>query len=278
MTYGLSRSASELTVPKGVIPVAADMTQRKAVVEVLEQVRPQQVLHLAAAGVNQPFLEEATQVNVCGTLNMLEASQAAHVKRFVQVGTCYEYAAELNQASQYAASKLASWRAWHAFVTTHSMEAAALRLFHIYGPAQPSTGLISSAILAALHGKRFEMTPGEQERDFVYIDDVVEALLATLTASLTDVKTYDIGVGVGCSVRSVVRRIFEKVGGDVEVLVGALPYRNGESMRLVAKPQSAVQDLAWQARTNLETGLALTIDWQRQQLMSHITGIERTLV
>ncbi len=276
-THGLSRSATEATVPRGVIPIAADVTQREDVAKALEQVRPSHVLHLAAAGVNQPFLEETLQVNVGGTLNVLEASRAVQVRRFVQVGTCYEYTANPDQASTYAASKLKSWRTWHAFVSTHSMETAALRLFHVYGPAQPATGLIASAILAALHGERFEMTPGEQERDFVFIADVVEALVAALTTSLTGAATYDVGTGVGCSVRSIVRRIFEKVGGEGEVLIGALPYRNREIMRLVADPQPAARDLAWQARTNLETGLTVTIDWQRQQLMSQMTGMERDL-
>ena len=273
-THGLSRSASEATVHRGVIPIAADVTQREVVLKALEQVRPSHVLHLAAAGVNQPFLEEAGQVNVRGTLNVLEASQAVNVQRFVQVGTCYEYTADPNQASPYAASKLESWRAWHAFVTTHSMEGAALRLFHVYGPAQPATGLIASAILAALRGERFAMTPGEQERDFVFIEDVAEALLAALTTSLARVETYDVGTGVGCSVRSVVRRIFEKAGGEGEVLAGALPYRSREIMRLVADPQPTARDLAWQARPNLETGLTLTIAWQRRQLMSQTTGME----
>ena len=55
-TYGLSRSATEATVPSGVIPIAADVTQRATVVEALEQVRPSHVVHLAAAGVTEPFL------------------------------------------------------------------------------------------------------------------------------------------------------------------------------------------------------------------------------
>jgi nucleoside-diphosphate-sugar epimerase len=116
-----------------------------------------------------------------------------------------------------------------------------------------------------LRGDRFEMTPGEQQRDFVFIDDVVEALLAALIAPLTGAETYEVGTGVGCSVRSVVHRIFEKVGGAGEAVVGARPYRNNEMMRLVANPQPIAQALGWQARTNLEAGLTATIDWQRQQ-------------
>jgi len=266
--YGLSRSAARETVEAGVKPVAADVTVPTAVQAAFAKVRPTYVLHLAAAGVNHPFLPEAeaSQVNVDGTCHVLQASQAVQVRRFVQVGTCYETAGEPSQASPYAASKLEAWQMWRTFMSRHSpMNATALRLFHVYGPEQPKTGLIAAAIDAALRGKRFEMTPGEQQRDFVFIDDVVEALLLALTAPLTGVKTYEIGTGVSCSVRAAVRRVFEKVGGAGEAAIGACPYRSHEIMRLVADPQPIAQDLGWQVHTSLEAGLTATIDWQRRR-------------
>ena len=266
--YGLNRSASNETVEAGVKPVAVDVTEPAAVQAAFAEIRPTCVLHLAAAGVNRPFLPEAeaAQVNVNGTCHVLQASQAAQVRRFIQVGTCYEAAGELGQASPYAASKLEAWQMWRAFMSTQTqMNSVALRLFHVYGPEQPKTGLIAAAIDAALRGKRFEMTPGEQQRDFVFIDDVVEALLLALTAPLTGVGTYEVGSGSSCSVRVVVQRIFEIVGGAGEVVVGACPYRSHEIMCLVADPQPMAQDLGWQAHTNLEAGLTATIEWQRQQ-------------
>jgi UDP-glucose 4-epimerase len=267
--FGLSRSAASQTLPVGVQPIAVDITASAAVQVAFEQVRPTSVLHLAAAGVNHPFLpeEEAAQVNVNGTRNVLQASQAVQVRRFIQVGTCYESAAEASQASAYAVSKLEAWRIWRTFLKTYSpLQTAAVRLFHVYGPEQPATGLIAAAICAALRGDRFEMTPGEQQRDFVFIDDVVEALLTALIAPLAGAETYEVGTGVGRSVRSVVHRIFEKVGGAGEAVVGARPYRSNEMMHLVANPQPIAQALGWQARTNLEAGLTATIDWQRRQL------------
>jgi nucleoside-diphosphate-sugar epimerase len=140
-----------------------------------------------------------------------------------------------------------------------------LRLFHVYGPGQVSTGLISSAIEAALRGAVFEMTPGEQRRDFVFIDDVVAALLLALTAPLKKIDTYDIGAGTGCTVRSVVFKIFEMVGGPGHAAAGALDYRQHEVMQAVADPQPALHDLGWQARVSLADGLAATIAWHRQQ-------------
>jgi UDP-glucose 4-epimerase len=266
--YGLSRSAANETVEAGVKPVAADVTVQPAVQAAFDEVRPTCVLHLAAAGVNHPFLPEAeaAQVNVNGTRHVLQASQAVQVRRFIQVGTCYESAGEPGQASPYAASKLEAWQWWRTFISTQTqMNSAALRLFHVYGPEQPKTGLIAAAIDAALRGKRFEMTPGEQQRDFVFIDDVVEALLMALTTPLTRAGTYEVGTGSSCSVRAVVQRIFEIADGAGEVVVGAWPYRSHEIMCLVADPRPIAQDLGWQAHTNLDAGLTATINWQRQQ-------------
>jgi UDP-glucose 4-epimerase len=266
--YGLGRSAASETVEAGVKSVAADVTVQTAVQAAFAEIRPTCVLHLAAAGVNHPFLPEAeaAQVNVNGTRHVLQASQAVQVRRFIQVGTCYESADEPGQASPYAASKLEAWQVWRACMITQTpMDSAALRLFHVYGPEQPKTGLIAAAIDAALRGKRFEMTPGEQQRDFVFIDDVVEALLMALTAPLTGVGTYEVGTGSSCSVRAVVQRIFEIADSAGEVVVGAWPYRSHEIMYLVADPHPIAQDLGWQAHTNLEAGLTATINWQRQQ-------------
>lgn len=278
--YGLSRSASSVRLPAGVHPLAADVTAREAMQSAFEQVRPARVLNLAAIGVDRPFLpiEEALAVNVNGIVNTLFVAQAVGVRRFLHIGTCYEHAAAqpLSQGgtlSTYAVSKLRAWETWRDFAHRHGLESVALRLFHVYGPGQAATGLISSAIEAALRGAVFEMTPGEQLRDFVFIDDVVTALLLALTAPLKGIGTYDIGTGLGYSVRSVVVKIFEIIGGPGRVAVGALRYRQHEIMQAVADPLPARTDLSWQARVGLTDGLVATIDWHRQQRTAQIAAV-----
>ena len=267
--FGLSRSASSDTVPAGVIPIAADVTRQDEIEAAFQQVSPTHVLHLAAAGVTEPFLfaEVANRVNVTGTVNVLQASLCVPVGRFIQVGTCYESSAGTIPISTYAASKFEAWRVWRAFVDDHAqLESIALRLFHVYGPEQPASGLIMAAIRAALRGDRFEMTPGEQQRDFIYIDDVVDALSLALTAPLAAVGTLDVGTGSGWPVRTVVQTVFDMAGGTGKAVIGAYPYRDNEIMRLVAETEPIARMLGWQARTNLNIGLLATIDWQRQRV------------
>jgi UDP-glucose 4-epimerase len=268
-TYGLSRSATEATVPSGVIPIAADVTQRATVVEALEQVRPTHVLHLAAAGVTDPFLpiEQAVDVNVSGTEHVLEASHAAGVQRFVHVGTAYEYPASQSERgpnNPYVASKMAAWLFWRAFIEKNPIDSVAVRLYHVYGPQQ-LRGLIPAALQAAQRAEVFNMTRGEQWRDFIYITDVIEALRLTLNASHVCGKTYDIGTGVGVQVRTAVQRIFEQIGSQGRYVLGALDYRPHEEMELIAAPAAAQLDLKWQAQVQFEAGLAKTIAAYRRQ-------------
>ena len=269
ITLGLSRSASRDTLPGEVIPIAADVTRRAEMIAALKAARPTHVVHLAAVGATEPFLpiEEARRVNFTGTTHVLEACQAVGIKRFLHVGTAYEHStATLQQPhNPYVASKVAAWSFWQNFIQQHELEAIALRLYYVYGPHQVH-GLIPTAVRAAQRHERFEMTWGEQWRDFIYISDVIDALMTALTAPRVCGQTYDIGTGVGLQVKTAVQRIFEITGSHGEYVLGALDYRPHEEMELIAAPAAAQHDLNWQARVQFEEGIARTIETYRRQV------------
>jgi nucleoside-diphosphate-sugar epimerase len=274
--YGLSRSASPATVPTGVIHIAADVTQWAEIVAALERARPTQVLHLAAAGVTEPFLplEQAVEVNVAGTRNVLEASCHVGVQRFVQVGTAYEQpAAEADRgpSNPYVASKLAAWLFWQTFIEKHALDSVAVRLFHVYGPQQ-RRGLIPAAMQAALRHETFDMTPGEQLRDFVYVDDVVRGLVACVSAAGDAGKTYELGTGTARSIRAAVEFIFAVTGSRGTVAAGRQPYRPGEAMALLAETEPIYRAYRWRARVPFETGIQITLQWYANRVVDYGEG------
>jgi nucleoside-diphosphate-sugar epimerase len=234
--------------------------------QLIEQVAPGFVFHLAAVGVNDPFIAEETalQVNLYGTLNILQAVLQAgggQVKRVVVAGTSYEYgrSGQLDPGNIYAASKVAAWAFCRMYYRAYGMPVAVARPFNVYGPGQTLRALVPAAFQAALSGQNFPMTPGEQRRDFIYIDDVIDGFLAAAATAGIEGESLDLGTGQATAVRAVVERIFALCGGAGQPSIGALPYRPGVVWETVADADRTQRLTGWSATIGLVEGLELTI-------------------
>jgi nucleoside-diphosphate-sugar epimerase len=255
-----------LATSPGVSIVRLDVRESQSVRAAVAKAQPQTVLHLAAAGVLERSIEarQALAVNVLGGIHLMEALCSQPVERVVLVGTCHEYGPREalegpDPRDFYAASKVAAWAFGRAYWHTQHLPVVTVRLFQVYGPGQPERTLVPAAICAALAGSDFPMTPGEQERDFIYVDDVVEGMLTAAQAEGVDGQSIDLGTGVGRSVREVVKRIWTLTDGRGTPLIGALPYRHGEAMRLVADADRTGMLIGWRSQTSLDQGLRRTI-------------------
>jgi UDP-glucose 4-epimerase len=232
----------------------------------VDEAEPDIVFHLAAAGVTNPAVDPmlALMVNAGGTVNLLEALRGSDVQRVVLVGTSHEYGAQeamegLDPFSAYAASKIAAWAYGRMYWRAYDLPVITVRPFQVYGPGQPHEALIPATIRAALFDRDFPMTPGEQELDFVYAEDVVDGMTAAAEAPEIEGESLDLGTGAGYAIRSIVDQIWRLTGARGEVRVGALPYRSGGPMRLVADAERTAQLTGWRAATPLEEGLCATI-------------------
>ncbi|NDJ52555.1 MAG: lipopolysaccharide biosynthesis protein RfbH, partial [Chloroflexi bacterium] len=248
-----------------------DIRVSGAVDVAMEAVQPEVVFHLAAEGQTNPFLSHnlALKTNLEGTINVVRAAAASGARRIVHTSTSHEYGHHADQGtfdpiSVYAASKAAAWSFVRMYQRTEGWPIVCLRLFQVYGPGQTDQLLISSAIRAALDGRSIRTTPGEQERDWVYIDDVVEAYVLAATAEGVDGHTFDIGSGQGMSVRDTVEAIYARFDG-LEPQPGALPYRPGEVFSLVADTNQTEAVLGWRASVSFEDGLSRTIEALRAE-------------
>jgi len=247
--------------------LSLDVRDANAVRAVVAEAAPQVVFHLAAAGVTDPGVDPALAltVNAGGTLHLLEALQGRDVWRVVLAGTCYEYGAReaaegLDPFNAYAASKVAAWAFGRLYWRTHGLPVVTVRPFQVYGPGQIPHTLIPAAICAALAGDDLAMTPGEQERDFIYVEDVVEGMLAAAQAPGIKGQSLDLGTGQAHTVRQVVERVWAITAAQGHILAGALPYRPAEVMRLTADADRTARLAGWRARVGLEEGLRRTID------------------
>lgn len=249
-----------------------DVRDRESVKAAVDEVDPNVVFHLAAIGVTGPVTDpmQVLMVNAGGVVNLLEALRGRGVRRVVLAGTSHEYGAQeadegLDPFSAYAASKVASWAYGRMYWRVHGLPVVTVRPFQVYGPGQPDRALIPAAVSAALRGTDFPMTPGEQERDFVHVSNVVTGMTAVAEAPGVEGKSLDLGSGIGYPIRQVVDQIWRLTGAKGEVQPGARLYRAGEPMRLVADADRTAALTGWRASTSIEEGLARTIQSLRRE-------------
>ena len=145
-----------------------------------------------------------------------------------------------------------------------------LRLYTPYGPGERAERLIPSLIAAALARRPIPLSAGTQERDFVYIDDVTDALLAAAHIHAPEPAAFNIGSGTGTPVRDIVTTVLALLDASDLARFGALPMRADEIMRMAADVSAAAARLGWAPRTTLQEGLRSTIEWYRNDALHRV--------
>ena len=236
--------------------VYADLRNYQLTARAVRQARPDKVIHLAAVGVSDPFLPVNTAVahNLTGTLNLLRAcfENDHHVQQLIVARTPGERTA----MNAYAASKAAAWAFCRMYARTAGWPIDGVMIFQAYGGHQPPHLLLPAALQAALAGEDFPMTAGQQEKDWVHIDDIVKGFQSLLEAELPPGTTVELGSGKTHSVLSVVQEVYRVAGRGGRPLPGALPGRPGEGPRQVADAGKTAELIGWRAAIPLAEGIA----------------------
>lgn len=241
--------------------VYADLRNYNLTRRAIQEATPEAVIHLAAAGVTNPFLpvETALRHNLTGTLNLIRALYEGASEpwpRLVIGRTPGEWSA----MNAYAASKAAAWTFAQMYARTAGWPIYGAMMFQVYGPGQPAATLIPSALAAARSGADFPMTAGTQQRDWIHVNDVVQGALAALAASLPPGATFDLGTGQTASVAEVVEAIYRLVGRGGRPLLGALPSRPGEEPIQIARAARTQRLIGWRAAIPLLQGLRTLVE------------------
>jgi nucleoside-diphosphate-sugar epimerase len=171
--------------------------------------------------------------------------------------------ARTGASSPYAVSKWASAAYARLFHDLWSLPTVVLRVAMVYGPGQQDESkLVPYVIKCLLDGRAPELTSGTRQIDWVYIDDVVDALQAAACAESVEGRSLDIGSGEPVDIRQTVTMLQQIIGTDVPARFGALPDRKYDSARIADLSKSGPL-LGWSARVGLVEGLTRTVDWYR---------------
>jgi nucleoside-diphosphate-sugar epimerase len=275
----LAREASDLSRIRGlegsIFSHAADLRDPASVQKAVEEARPDAVIHLATYYAVEHRPEEVgvmMDTNVKGTIALLEASRDRGISLFLNMSTCAVYRERnspleetdpVSPQNLYALTKLQAEDACRFYNDRLGVPAATLRLFPPYGPADNDRRLIPYVIRSLLAGQDVQLTTGTQRWDFVYVDDVVAALLAALGRPEKTVSagTLNVGTGNPVSVQDLVTRVHEMLGSEGNLLWGAIPHRTNEVWYNSGSPEKIRSVLGWTPETSLDEGLRRTIAW-----------------
>lgn len=208
------------------------------------------LVHLAAHSANVPYdtLVNCLHWNLMAPLHLFDQARIAGISKYLVAGSCFEYGisgdnysfipveASLQPTQTYPASKAAASIAFLQWARQHHLSMSLLRIFQVFGEGEASSRLWPSLRQAALAGEDFPMTQGEQVRNFMDVVDVSRAFIAeaqALMAEETGVSVKNLGSGVPQTIREFSEYWWNTWEATGKLLVGALPYREGEIMRFV---------------------------------------------
>lgn len=261
------------TLSSGVHFTRGDVNDRPKLWTLLQEIDC--VYHLAArVSVQESVLypREYNAVNVGGTVSLMEAMRDVGVRRVVLVSSGAIYGDQGDQPLQecmrpnprspYAVSKLAAEYYVNTIGDLWDIETVSLRVFNAYGPGQhlPASHppVVPYFLRQAIHsGTLVVHADGSQTRDYVYVDDVVSAMVAASTAPNLDGAVINVGSGIGTSVRDLVRKVLDVTGSKAEVIYN--PKTSAGVSRMGADLTVAGQKLNYRPSTTLEEGLRRTL-------------------
>jgi nucleoside-diphosphate-sugar epimerase len=237
------------------------------------------VIHLAALtsvprSVDDPI--ESNHVNIDGTLNVLVAARDAKVRRLVYAASCAAYGEAPIQPqresmcadpiSPYGVTKFVGELYAKVFARCYGLETVCLRYFNVFGPRQDPTsaysGVLSKFIATLLaDGQPVLFGDGEQSRDFIFIENVVQANLLACEAQNCAGRTFNVGTGGRYTLNGVLR-LLEQISGK-KIATKYKPSRAGDILHSQADIAEARKSLGYDPIINFEEGLRRTWEWYR---------------
>lgn len=253
----------------------ADLEDPLAAGRAVVTARPDYVIHAAAPGGHPRTPAERRRMlasTLLATENLITALAGTRLARFVHTGSSTEYGprdvphVEDESAAPLTlrgVAKLGSTLLCRQRALTEGFPAVTLRIFSAYGPWESPGRIVPAAVHAALSGAELSLTRAGIRRDFVYVTDVVEAILRALTAGGVEGEIVNVGRGEETTNEELVAILEEVVGCRIRVRPGAFPSRPGDVPHAKADLAKATRLLGWCPPTSLREGLARTAEWWR---------------
>jgi nucleoside-diphosphate-sugar epimerase len=208
------------------------------------------IIHAAASGVNSKNqLSEDVRCNVIATEKLIRAANLFDIKKFIVLGTCFEYGVTgnlvklldivdpLKPIDNHSLSKVFKFHLCQALANELYLDLSYLRLFQVYGGAENQNRLFPAMKAAINSGVDFRMSTGTQIRDFIHISSVVSFIVNEINL-LNSFQVLNVSSGIGTSVRDFVDYYWNKLNSNSKLIVGSLDQKQSLLSRVVGKPST----------------------------------------
>lgn len=263
-----------LEARKGFSFVKGDIMDRKTVAKAMDGV--DRVVHLAAlAGVRYAYdhPEEYVDVNIKGFFNVIDEVRLQKIDGLIYASTSSIYGGNTkfpsseddmvdNQVSLYGMNKKANENMAHVYHALYGTKVTGLRFFTVYGPyGRPDMALFlfTKALLA---GEKLPVfNEGKMQRDFTYVDDIVQGLVAAIDKNY-DEEIFNLGCGKTEKLMDYIRMVEETVGKKAEFEF--LPMQKGDALKSSADISKAKKMLGYEPKTQIKDGVPKFVAWYRE--------------
>lgn len=259
----------------GVRWVRGDLMDRAAMRSLLEEHKPNGLLHLAWFVEPGKFITDPSNLSwVSASLDLIRAFRDSGGERCTISGSCYEYDWRFGYCVEdvtpcepdtlYGTAKDSLRRTFLAYCNLSGLSGSWGRAFFMYGPREHPSRLVSSVIISLLRGLPAKSSHGRQVRDYLHIQDVADGMVALFASQGRG--AYNIAANTSTTVREIVEMLGKITGRSDLLQIGALPARANDVPLVLGDGRRTLNDAGWKPRLTLEAGLTATVDWWRAHL------------
>ncbi|MCW7471389.1 NAD-dependent epimerase/dehydratase family protein [Leptospira kanakyensis] len=257
--------------------IQADFFNREDLKSIVHDLNPSIVLHLASEKIrsNIDFFQ-AVDSDFEISKNLIEAClKSPRLEKFIFLGSCEEYGtgfppfSEENKeypVSNYSYSKLKTVNLLNYLYRNYNFPAIILRPSVVYGPGQGTDMFLPDLINKLILKEKFEMSLGEQTRDYLYINDLIKAIIQVITSENIIGKILNLASSTSYKIREITQLVADILEIDFcqFIRLGALPYRKNEIMDYRVNSKLAECLLGWKSETDIRQGLLQTVEYYKK--------------
>lgn len=277
--HGIVRSSSHLwrltDIAEGITLHETDLLNEKAISDIVTAIQPDVIFHLAVYGAysyqkdQSLILATTTQA----TLNLLNAAKKAGVQMFVNIGSSSEYGTKnhpmhederIDPNTYYSIGKATQTHLCQYFSAHEGVPTVTFRLFSVYGPYEEPGRLVPTVIGQALHNETVSIADPDIARDFIYLDDVSQALFDAAKDPNVAGNIFNLGTGTQHTIGDMAHVILSECSSTLPFVTGGYEKRSFDTYTWVADMSKFEENIGWKPSTSLTDGIHKTVAWYKQ--------------